>query len=228
MTEQKKQEEVKEEEKTTTAKKKTTQRKPKTTPKKTQTKSEPKIEEVKEPDVEEVEKVEEQEEKVEKEAPAPQKAPRRRTVARIDMNEMIPVYSAVEGKLIYVSKKTGLEVVWGELGDEQFLEYGELMNMKASQPKFFSQPFVYIKDEDVVEKLGLKDTYDKMIHPEDMDEFFNKSLSEMKLALENAPQGTKKSIANSAGRRVSAGTLFDIRKVKMLQKELKIDLEILM
>lgn len=213
----KKDQEVSEEvvEETQEAKKTPKKRTPKkTTQKKTTKKTEP----------EEV--IEEQEEKEEKVQPAPK--PKRRKVADIDRNEMIPVYSAVEGSLVYVSKRTGLEITWGEMGDEQYLEYGELMNMKSSQPKFFTEPFILIEDEDVVEKLGLKDTYDRMIKPEEMDKFFDMDINEMKLVLQNAPNGTKKTIANSAGKRVSSGSLYDIRKIKMLQKELNIDLEILM
>lgn len=171
-----------------------------------------------EPTVEVVEEI--VEEKVEK----PQKPILRKK--QIDLNQLVPCRNVTVGNLIYVSKKTGLQTLWMSYDDVEFIDVGELLTMKASQPKFLTEPWLVIDDEDVVEYLGLKHLYAKLADVEDLDSFFDKSHGEMEAILEKLPNGTKNSIISRSRQLVEDGTLFDNRKIKVLEKALKIDLSI--
>lgn len=143
---------------------------------------------------------------------------------QIDINQLVPCRNVTVGNLIYVSRKTGLSTLWMNYDDVEFIDVGELLTMKASQPKFLTEPWLIIDDEDVVEYLGLKHLYAKLTDVEDLDAFFEKSHTEISAILEKLPNGTKNSIISRARQLVEEGTLYDNRKIKVLEKSLKIDL----
>jgi hypothetical protein len=142
----------------------------------------------------------------------------------LDRNMMVSCRSIVQGELTYVSRKTGLETSWANFGDEEYIDLGELMTMKAGQPKFLNNPWIMIDDQDVVEYLGLKAMYDKIVAVDQLDEFFYKQVDEMIEILKKAPKGTRKLIADTARVKVEDGSLDSMRIIKALENELTIDL----
>lgn len=155
-------------------------------------------------------------ETVEKVAPVKKK--------ELDRNMMVPCRSVVQGSLTYLSRKTGLETNWENYGDEEYIDLGELMTMKASQPKFLNHPWLIIDDKDVVEHLGLKSVYDRIIPVDELQSFFYKSPDEMLEVLKKAPNGTRTLVADTARAKVQDGTLDSMKVIKMLEQELTIDL----
>lgn len=151
--------------------------------------------------------------------------PKRKKVAKIDPSELIAVRSCTFGKLIYTSRKTGISYIWENKGDEEYLEFGELMTMKASSPKFLKSPYIVIEDEDVIEKLGLTDIYKNITMIEDLDRFFRLPLGEMEEKIEMFPQGFRSTLLTTANKLIKSGQLYDIRKIKLLENKLKVDLE---
>lgn len=143
---------------------------------------------------------------------------------QIDRDLMVACRNVTEGRLIYVSKKTGLQTIWSNHGDVEYMDVGELMTMKASQPKFLTEPWLIIEDDDVVEFLGLKHLYQRLVDVDDLDSFFMKSHTEMEQILDRVPNGTKDSIATRARKMVEDGSLYDNRKIRVLEQKLKIDL----
>ena len=110
--------------------------------------------------------------------------------------------------------------------DEEYLDFGELITMKASQPAFLTRPLIIVEDDDAVENLGLAKVYENIINPDDLDKFFNMSLNKMETVLEKSPKGIKKLIISKAREMIENNQLYDIRKIQLLEKTLKIDLQI--
>ena len=153
--------------------------------------------------------------------------PKRAKVKKIDANELITVRSVTKNGLTYISKKTGTEVKWSEYGAEEYMEFGELLTMKASKPRFLSDPFIVIDDEDVAERLGLTKMYSEMIDLQNINGFYSLSLEEMKEKIDKMPVGIKRLVSDRARELVETGVFYDIRKIKLLEKELKIELQLL-
>lgn len=152
----------------------------------------------------------------------------RKKAIKIDLNEMIPVRSVTKGGLTYISPKTGLTVIWDDYNTVEFLEFGELLTMKASKGRFLTEPYVVIDDEEVAEKLGLTGIYENMIDTENLEDFYKQSIDAMREQLEKLPRGIKKLIADKSRELVQEGKLFDIRKIKLIEEKLAVDLQILM
>ena len=155
-----------------------------------------------------------------------EEAPVRTKRPKIDRNEEVLCRSITHGKLIYISKRTGIAVVWRKYGDPEFIEYGELMTMKASQPAFLERPLIIVEDDEVVTALGLNYIYEKLIDIENLDDFFNLSIKKMEEGIEKSPRGIKKLISNKARELIENGQLYDIRKIQMLERKLNVDLQI--
>lgn len=146
---------------------------------------------------------------------------------QIDLNLEVPVRNVHDGEVIYVSRKTGLQTLWNSYGDEVFMDVSELLTMKASQPRFLNEPWIVIDDEDVAKHLGLDKLYEKLVGTEELEGFFELSISEMENVLNKIPKGMKDSIAIRARKKFEDETLYDNRKIRLLQDKLKIDLNIL-
>lgn len=184
--------------------------KPKTKAKAT-SKKEAKVESLKEEVVEEVK----------------EPTPTRRKSIDIELNSMICLRSVTKGGLTYISPKTGMQVTWGDYGDEEYLDYGEILTMKSSKGSFLNRPFVIVDDEEVAEKLGLTKMYNEMINLDSLDSFHRQSIEDITKQIEKSPKGIKKLIGDKAREQIQNGELVDIRKIKLLEDKLKIELSIL-
>lgn len=153
--------------------------------------------------------------------------PKRRKTVEIEPNELIDVRSVTHGGLTYISPKTNMKITWRRYGDTQPVEYSELLTMRATTRVFLEEPCIVIDDEQVAEKLGLTKLYEQLSETEDLDAFFNKSVIEMQEKIKKAPRGIKEAIRYKASELVRNGSLYDMRKIKMLEEELRLDLMIL-
>lgn len=152
----------------------------------------------------------------------------RKKSVNIDLHEMIPVRSVTKGGLSYKSPKTGLLVRWNDYGSEEYLEFGEIMTMKSSKPKFLTEPYIVIDDEQVVEKLGLKELYANLEAVGNIETLFRDDVKTMEDKIAKMPKGIKKLAGDKSREMIQNGELYDIRKIKLLESKLNIDLQILM
>lgn len=172
-----------------------------------------------------VKKVEEVAPVVEQEVVEVKAAPVKKTIER-DM--MVPCRNLTSGQLIYVSKKTGLETLWSEYGDEEYLDVAELLTMRSSQPKFLKHPWLLVDDEDVAEYLGLRDIYKSIIPIDEVEDFFLLNATEARDMLPKLPKGTKELISEKARQGIQDGTLNNLQLIRVLEQELHLDLLSLM
>lgn len=152
--------------------------------------------------------------------------PKRKQKVEVDRNELVICRNVTDGQLIYKSRKTGLTTIWMNYGDVEYLDVGELLTMKASQPKFLTDVWLVIDDEEVVEFLGLKHIYKNLADVEDIDSFFHKTPSEINEIASKLPKGLKETIGTRARKLIESGDLYDNRKIKALENTLKLELQL--
>ncbi|MCX8010926.1 MAG: hypothetical protein N3A61_07225, partial [Ignavibacteria bacterium] len=145
----------------------------------------------------------------------------------IDLNQMIKCRSVVTGGLTYISPKTQLMVRWNDFGDIEYVPFSELITMNSSKRQFLFEPWLIVEDEDVVSHFSLNRIYEKMIDVENLNELFNQPMNEIKQKLQIIPSGIKELITSKASEMVQTGALVDIRIIKLLESELKTDLQVL-
>jgi hypothetical protein len=144
---------------------------------------------------------------------------------KINKDEVVECKNITNGTLVYISKKTGAEYVMEGYGATENFEVGELITMKASYGKILTEPWMIILDDDIVDYLGLRHIYDKIVVPLDkIDSFFDKSVTQMKKALQSAPNGIKSLIASRARTLISEEKLDSISKIKLIEQILNVEL----
>ena len=149
---------------------------------------------------------------------------KRKTVKQIDRNELIPCKNVCDNIVVYVSQRTGLKYRWSNYGDVEYIEFGELITMNSSYPKFLREPWIIPEDEDVIEALNLDKIYEKLIPLDEIEDFFTQPLDNIKNAIKKAPKGNQEALVIRAIKMIKDGTLYDTRIIKLIEDELKVTL----
>ena len=147
-----------------------------------------------------------------------------------DKDELICCRSVVNGQLIYISKRTGMVIEWSNYGDEQYIEFGEIINMRSSQPSFLNKPWIVIDDERVRKYAGLTQIYEKLVPINDLENFFQLDINEILDRINKVSQipSARELLASKAREMIESKKLYDLRIIQILESELQIDLQTLM
>lgn len=143
---------------------------------------------------------------------------------QLDRNMLVPVCSFVVGLLYYQSEKTGAIFRFSEFGAQDEIELHELRSMRSSMPKFLTEPWLIILDDEVVDHLGLNDLYEKILKPKSLDKLFKARPSVMRSILENAPRGMKRTVSARASQLIATGKLDSSTKRKIVEETCGVDL----
>lgn len=144
----------------------------------------------------------------------------------IDSHQTITVHNGFQGKLIYVSKRTGDVYEWPEFGDEQEIELGELRNAKNNNRDFFANNWFLFEEKDawVIDYLGVQHYYKNAINLEEFDELFTKSAKEIEEIIAGLSDGQKTSVGYRARQLVAEGGIDSLNVISVLENGLGIEL----
>lgn len=142
----------------------------------------------------------------------------------IPMDAMVMVRSAVNGTLIYVSKRTnGYTETWSALGEEIPMEMAELYSMKNTDRAFFTENWIEV-DPVVLRDLQMERFYENSVSVADLDKVFEMTGDELRNAIRRMKENTKNAFALEAMRRVENGELDNFRTISVIEEELKCEL----
>lgn len=156
-----------------------------------------------------------------KEAPAMKAVPK-----DIDPSTLIVVKNGFQGKLVYISSRTGEKFTWDAFGSEQELELKELRNAKNSAKKFFiNNWFMFDDDYDwVIDYLGMRQYYKHAVSLENFDKVFKKSPDEIIKIINGMSTGQKKSLVYRARQAIVAEEIDSNKAISALEKALGVEL----
>lgn len=141
-------------------------------------------------------------------------------------NDIIMVRNGFNGKLVYVSTKTGEKFVWDELGDEAEMELKELRTAKNSQKKFFENNWFMFDDEYswVIPYLGITKFYDNAWPIENLQGILKKSPSEIKKMCAQINDGQKRTLKYMVKELYANGKIDSLKTASALEEGLGITL----
>lgn len=143
-----------------------------------------------------------------------------------DLNEMIRVVNITNSGLSYQSKsQTGYRVDWDSYGEENFMEYKELINMRGAQRRFFEDLWI-ICEFDVLVDLGVDKYYKNIIDLDNIDLLFNKSIDDLGKTLKVMPKGIRDLIVDRAFEMRKSKKLDSLSVIEVIEKTLDVDLSI--
>lgn len=144
----------------------------------------------------------------------------------VDPNTIVVVRNGFQGKLIYVSPRTGERIVWDNFGDEQDMELRELRNAKSSAKKFFENNWFMFDEEYewVISYLGLSRYYRNAIKLEEFDEIFKMTPAKIKETIDKLSKGQKKSVSYRARQLVIDREIDSLKTIAALEEALGTEL----
>lgn len=142
----------------------------------------------------------------------------------IDSSQYVTVRNGFQGKLVYISKRTGETFVWDEFGAEQEMELRELRNAKNSYKNFFINNWFMFDEDWVVDYLGVRQFYKHAIPIDSFDEIFTQKASELKKTISALSEGQKKSVAYRAKELIAEDKIDSLSVINILEKALNIEL----
>lgn len=145
-------------------------------------------------------------------------------VKDIDVHEYVTVRNGFQGRLVYISRRTGERFVWSDFGDEQEMELLELKNAKNSSKKFFINNWFMFDEEWIPKYLGVGQYYKYAIGIDNFDELFELSPDEIYNRISKLSNGQKRSVAYRARMLIADGGIDSNRVIKALEKALETDL----
>lgn len=145
---------------------------------------------------------------------------------KVDSSQMITVYNGFQGRLVYISSRTGEEFVWNEFGGEQEMELRELRNAKNSaKPFFINNWFMFDEADDwVIDYLGLGMYYKNCLNIDEFDAIFTLTPDEIREKISNISDGQKQSLAYRAKQLYARGEIDSNKVIKSLEESLNIKL----
>lgn len=142
----------------------------------------------------------------------------------IPMDALVMVRSNVNGKLVYVSKKTnGYKEIWSSLGEEIPMEMAELYSMKNSNRSFFTENWIEV-DPIVLRDLQMEHYYKDAISIEDLDTIFELQGEELERKIDSMKENIRNAFVLDAIKRIEEGTLTNIRTISTIEKKLNCEL----
>ena len=157
----------------------------------------------------------------ETEGAAPDKKP---IPKKIDPHQYVSVRNGFQGRLVYISKRTGEKFVWSEYGDEQEMELLELKNAKNSSKGFFINNWFMFDEDWVLDYLGVRQYYRYALPLDNFDGLFEMKPDEVKDRVSKLSAGQKKSVAYRARTLIADGGIDSIRVISALEDALGIEL----
>ncbi|MEH6848019.1 hypothetical protein CON15_20090 [Bacillus cereus] len=147
---------------------------------------------------------------------------------KMEREKVITIMNGTMGKVSYTSSKTGETIAFAEYGQKTETTLGELITIKNQYPRYLNEHwFIILDDADAVKFLGLDKLYETVFTKEEqVVELFKRDLEEVREIVQTAPIGMKRVIASVADKLHKARKFNDIYKIRMLQEELDITIDV--
>lgn len=145
------------------------------------------------------------------------------TIKKFNNDEEIDVINYTTGKCIYINPRTGTEYIWDGFGDIQPVPFGDLVVMKASKPKYMTEPILIFNDEEIIKHFGLTKLYKNILKPDEIENFYNMDEEDMVEFLINATDQTKRIIVVLTRQMIARKELDSVFTVRLIESTLNED-----
>lgn len=138
---------------------------------------------------------------------------------KFKQDEGVMCRSSVIGGLWLDGPKSKLTYRWIEYGDEEEVEYKDLVALVRSKSSYIYNPMFIIEDEDFIEEFPqLKKFYDEQYSVKELSDVLKLPINSMVATINTLPAGAIESLKNIASTQVVNGELDSVKKIKALDE----------
>lgn len=150
----------------------------------------------------------------EAETPVVAKTPR-----KYEPNDTIMCHSIFPGTFLFSGPKSKIVYPFEAPGDENPIEYQDLLAAMMSKKKSIMAPYIVIDDEELLEDFRwkqVKQVYDSMFAIKNMDRFLEMPYETFEKTFNELPIGVKKNVMLEISARVRDGRFSEMRKIRLV------------
>lgn len=134
-------------------------------------------------------------------------------------NDKIYVMSGLSDTLVYHSERTNKTWTFNKFGDQDTIEYSELITMRNRYPRFFTECWLIVLDKKIQDEFKLTDMYQNILTPENIENVFDMKLEDLEKFVDSLPEGQKISFVNKAQQKVEDGSLDSNKVIKFIEEK---------
>jgi hypothetical protein len=158
--------------------------------------------------------------------PALAKAPK-----KYEPTDTIMCHSVFPGRFLFSGPKSKIVYPFEACGDENPVEYQDLLAAMMSKKKSVMAPYIVIDDEELLEDIRwkqVKKVYESMFAIKNMDKFLAMPFEEFKKAFEKMPIGIKKNVMLEISTRVRDGAFSEMKKIRLVDEACSSNIAVLL
>lgn len=153
-------------------------------------------------------------------------------VTQIPLSYVVPVRSAVEGTLVYVSRKTGYKIEWENYGALEYMSYEDLVAMRNGAKAFFINNWIFIEDSEdfdmdtIYKALQVDKYYKDVLIVDDIDDILKLPVDEFERRISHLSKGVQEAIVTRAKRAIMENdpVMDSIRKRGIIEQTFNVEL----
>ena len=139
--------------------------------------------------------------------------------AKHEAEDGILCRSVTSGGLYVAGEKTKILYTFADYGDEQEIEYQDLVYMLRARDKVVYDPRIYILDDDIVSEYPeLEALYRTIMSTDDMRDIIDLPAAQMKKVVSQLPKGMLEALKGQIATMISNHTLDSVTKIKALDE----------
>jgi hypothetical protein len=140
-------------------------------------------------------------------------------------------HSIFPGRFLFSGPKSKIIYPFEACGDENPVEYQDLLAAMMSKKKSVMAPLIVIDDEELLEDFRwkqVKKVYDSMFAIKDMDKFLSMPYETFKKTFEKLPMGVKKNVMLEISARVREGDFSEMKKIRLVDEACSSNIAVLL
>lgn len=150
---------------------------------------------------------------------------------KYEPNDIVMCHSVFPGRFLFTGPKTKIVYPFEACGDENPVEYQDLLAAMMSKKKSIMAPYIVVDDEELLEDIRwkqVKKVYDSMFAIKDMDKFLSMPYATFKKTFEKLPAGIKKNVMLEISARVRDGEFSEMNKIRLVDEACSSNIAVLL
>lgn len=150
---------------------------------------------------------------------------------KYEPTDIIMCHSVFPGRFLFSGPKTKIIYPFEACGDENPVEYQDLLAAMMSKKKSIMAPYIVVDDEELLEDIRwkqVKKVYDSMFAIKDMDKFLSMPFATFKKTFEKLPAGIKKNVMLEISARVRDGEFSEMNKIRLVDEACSSNIAVLL
>jgi len=113
---------------------------------------------------------------------------------------------------------------WLEVGDKQEMTFKQLRIMNTKHPRYFTEKWLLPCNSQVLKKLNLEKYFTSKVNRTDMKKLYGSDVKAVEELLSSLGSDAKAELASKVGKYVKDGKIINVKIIRLLEKQLNIEL----